>query len=166
MVGTPTTSVSADIAAVKTDTGTLVTRVPSEVAQRSHLTNGTGNITPPTNIGIWDRLDTTIASRLASVSAPANFSSLAITAGGLVDVNDRTGFRLSATGVDDIHDEVFEGTVTWRQLNKLMLSVLAGKSTGGGTATLNFRNYADTINRVAATVDANGNRTAITLNVT
>lgn len=113
-----------------------------------------------------DNLDATVSSRFAAASAPTNFPVLSITAGGLVDVNDKTGFRLSATGVDDIHDETFESTITWRQLNRLMLSVLAGKSSGGGSATLNFRDYADLINRITATVDANGNRTAITLNVT
>lgn len=35
---------------------TLLTRVPAEVAQKAHLVHGTGDITPPTNKGIWDAL--------------------------------------------------------------------------------------------------------------
>ena len=84
--------------------------------------------------------------------------------GGTIDTNsDKTGYRLSATGVDDVCDEVIEGTLTWRQITKICLSALAGESTGGGTATLIFRDNADTKARITATVDANGNRTAMTL---
>ena len=41
---------------VDTNVDTLVTRVPAEVAQKAHLVDGTGDITPPTNKGIWDSL--------------------------------------------------------------------------------------------------------------
>lgn len=44
---------------------------------------------------------------------------------------------------------------------KLILAVLTGKSSGGGTATIVFRDINDAKNRISATVDANGNRTAI-----
>jgi len=44
---------------------------------------------------------------------------------------------------------------------KLILSVLAGKTSGGGTATLVFRDINDAKNRISATVDANGNRTDV-----
>jgi hypothetical protein len=48
----------------------------------------------------------------------------------------------------------------------LNLSVLAGKSSGGGTATIIFRDTADGTDRVTATVDADGNRTGVVLDVT
>lgn len=84
--------------------------------------------------------------------------------GGVIDTNsDKTGYRLSATGVDDICDEVMEGTLTWRQITRICLSALGGKSSGGGSPTLAFRDNADAKNRISATVDANGNRTAVTL---
>src|SRR3990170_313894 len=84
--------------------------------------------------------------------------------GGTIDTNgDKTGYRLSATGVDDIHDETIEGTLTWRQITRLCLSAFGGKSSGGGSPTLAFRDNADAKNRITATVDANGNRTAVTL---
>jgi hypothetical protein len=44
---------------------------------------------------------------------------------------------------------------------KLLLAVLTGKSSGGGGATVVFRDIADAKDRISATVDANGNRTAI-----
>ncbi len=68
---------------------------------------------------------------------------------------------LSADAVDKIHDEVVEGTVTLRQAIRLFLSVLTGKSSGGGTATITFRDIGDTKNRLQVTVDAQGNRTAV-----
>lgn len=83
-----------------------------------------------------------------------------------VEVTNKDGYRLSNIGVDDILDEMVENTLTLRQALKVFFSVLGGKSNGGGTSTLIFRDYADTLNRVSATVDENGNRTNITLNVT
>jgi hypothetical protein len=67
---------------------------------------------------------------------------------------------------DAVHDEVVDGSLTSRQAQKLLIGVLAGKSNGGGSATVHFRDSADAKNRVTATVDANGNRTAVTLDVT
>jgi len=77
--------------------------------------------------------------------------------------NDKTGYALSAAGVDGIMDEVYEGTRTFRQWLRLAASVLFGKSAGGGTVTGTFRDGADSKARVTATLDANGNRTNVTL---
>lgn len=56
-IGAPVAaSISADIAVADGNIDTLITRVPSEVAQKTHLVNGTGDITPPVNKGIWDSL--------------------------------------------------------------------------------------------------------------
>ena len=73
---------------------------------------------------------------------------------------------LNADAVDKIIDEVIEGSITLRQLLRIVLAALAGKTTGGGTTTVNFRNIADNLNRIIATVDADGNRSAITLDGT
>jgi hypothetical protein len=89
-----------------------------------------------------------------------------LTAGQSIACSDKTGFSLSAGGVDAILDEVVDNTATMRQILMLALAVLAGKSAGGGTATITFRDHADSKNRVTATVDADGNRTAVSLNVT
>jgi hypothetical protein len=79
---------------------------------------------------------------------------------------DKIGYELSVAGVDAILDEVVEGATTFRQMLRLILSVLAGKSSGGGTVTLTFRDLADSKNRITATVDANGNRTTMVLDGT
>ena len=67
---------------------------------------------------------------------------------------------------DAVHDEVVESTLTLRQIVRVMLAVLAGKASGGGTDTVTFRDYADGKNRVTATVTTDGDRTAITLDGT
>jgi len=70
---------------------------------------------------------------------------------------------LNADAVDEILDEVIEGTTTLRQAIRLFLSALASKSSGGGTSTIKFRDVGDSKDRITATVDSDGNRTAMTL---
>jgi hypothetical protein len=71
-----------------------------------------------------------------------------------------------AAEVDAIHDEQVDGTTTFRQSVRLQNSALAGKASGLGTTTAVFRDLADTKNRISATVDTDGNRTAVTRDVT
>lgn len=52
---------------------------------------------------------------------------------------------------------------TFRQTARVMLAVLAGKSSNDGAT---FRDVGDTKARVTATVDSNGNRTAVTTDAT
>ena len=59
---------------------------------------------------------------------------------------------------------VTEGALTFEEMTRIMFAVLAGLSGGGGTPTLNFRNLANTANRVNVQVDPSGNRLVIVLN--
>ncbi|NIT55414.1 MAG: hypothetical protein GWN00_04005 [Aliifodinibius sp.] len=86
-----------------------------------------------------------------------------ITDGGRIDLILDAILADTAALPGNILDETIEGTLTYRQIIKIFLAVLAGKSSGGGSQSLAFRDNADAKNRVAATVDANGNRTAVTL---
>lgn len=63
----------------------------------------------------------------------------------------------------DILAGVIEGTLTLQQTLRVCLAALAGKSTGGGTGSVAFRDQADSKDRISATVDDDGNRTAITV---
>jgi len=74
--------------------------------------------------------------------------------------------RLSATGVDDILDEVVESTYTMRQMLRLFGAALAGTASGLGTTTATYVGVDGTTNRLVATVDADGNRTAVTKTAT
>lgn len=67
--------------------------------------------------------------------------------------------------VNDIFTGTIEGSINLQEALMLMLAFVAGEATGGGTATISFRNQADTLNRITYTVDEDGNRTAVTLNL-
>ena len=100
-----------------------------------------------------DIIDTNVDSVLADTG----------TDGVVVATASKTGYALSGVGIDSIFDEVVEGTATFRQMLRIKHAALAGKSTGGGTTTLTFRDIADSKPRITATVDASGNRTAMTV---
>ena len=61
----------------------------------------------------------------------------------------------------DIFTGVIEGTITFEQLQRILLSRAAGKADGGGTTSINFRDQADTKDRITMTVDAVGDRTGV-----
>lgn len=87
-------------------------------------------------------------------------------------VTDKTGYSISGakTTLDALNDIAaasvwavpMEGALTAKQQMNLQTAALAGKSSGGGTNTIVFQDQADTKPRITATVDADGNRTAIT----
>jgi len=59
-----------------------------------------------------------------------------------------------------------EGAHTFKNILRLISAVLFGKASGGGTTEIKFRDLGDTKDRITATVDTNGNRTAVTLDGT
>lgn len=81
-------------------------------------------------------------------------------------VNDKTGYSLSTAGVDAILNDTIEGSYTLRQVLCAAAAAIYGKTSGGGTTTIVFRNLGDTVNRITETVAAGGNRSAVTLNLT
>lgn len=124
-------SISADIAEVKTETASIQT----ETTALDTLTKAAGD------------------GDLAAILKDTGTDGVVLKAAGL-----------AADAVDEILDEEVDndGTaITLRGAMKLILAVLAGKSSGGGTATVVFRDINDAKNRISATVDADGNRTAV-----
>lgn len=59
-----------------------------------------------------------------------------------------------------------ETSVTPRGALRLMLSALAGKLSGAATTTVTIRNVGDSKSRITATVDADGNRSAVSTDTT
>jgi len=78
-------------------------------------------------------------------------------------------FDVSAALLDDIEaqtdlDEVVEGTLTMRQMLRLMASFMVGKASGGGSATIRFRDTTDAKTRITMEVDPEtGDRITVTL---
>ena len=56
-----------------------------------------------------------------------------------------------------------DGVIPAKKLLVTTTAALAGKATGGGTDTITFRNLSDTSTAAIMTVDANGNRSAVTI---
>ena len=52
---------------------------------------------------------------------------------------------------------------TLEEAMKICLAALAGKVSGAGTTSITIRSADDTADRIVATVDTNGNRSAVTL---
>lgn len=67
--------------------------------------------------------------------------------------------------IDGVFDKTVESTLSFKHIVQILLSILAGKASGGGTTSITFRDVADSKNRVAATVDSSGNRSAITFDI-
>jgi len=73
----------------------------------------------------------------------------------------------SVAAIDDVWDEVVDGVYTGRQSLRLQNSFAAGKAAvAAGSATVSFRDLADTKNRIVMDVDDDGNRTTVTKDAT
>lgn len=89
------------------------------------------------------------------------------------ETTDSDGNRLSVTlnltgatgGGPDTIDQIIEGSITFREAIRLILAASAGKLSGAGTGSTNvkIRDTLDSKDRIDATVDDDGNRTAIAL---
>lgn len=72
----------------------------------------------------------------------------------------------AAENADAVWDEAVDGAVTARQSLRLSNAALGGKASGLATTNAKFRDLADTKDRIDATVDTSGNRTAVTRDLT
>jgi hypothetical protein len=118
--------------------------------------------------GVWNA---TLADYLSAGSTGAALSA----AGGAGDPWITTLPGAYATGsagdiignlLTNIGTRLVDGGLSQDEVTRLMASVLAGKVSGAGTGTEVFRDINDTKDRVTATVDSSGNRTAITRDAT
>jgi hypothetical protein len=84
----------------------------------------------------------------------------------LNDISTTDVVNAVASEIADVPDDVWafvvDGATTAAESMRLQNSALAGKASGMGTTTATFRDLADSKDRIVATVDASGNRTAIT----
>lgn len=75
-----------------------------------------------------------------------------------------TAASLANDAVDKILDELIgDSTITMRQALRLVTATLGGKLSGAETTTITIRDVADSTDVVVATVDSNGNRSAVSL---
>ena len=152
-----------------------VTKIQTGLATPTNITAGT--ITTVTNLtnlpavstdwltaaGVKADAVTKIQTGLATSTALATVDA---NVDAILDDTGTTGVLLSTSALGSIFDdEAVVGSYTMRQLLKVFAAALAGKATGGGTTTITFRGVDDASNVIVATVDASGNRSAVTLTV-
>ena len=107
------------------------------------------------------RIDASVGAIATGAIAAASFTAGAIDAAAV-----------AADAANEIADALLDRAAgvetnrTPRQAFRLMLAALAGKLSGAATTTVLVRDTNDTKDRITATVDANGNRTAVTLDGT
>ena len=186
---------AADIAAVQADTDNIQTRLPAALvsgrmdasvgAYQSGLTplqptvsgrtldvSATGEAgvdwgnvgSPTTTVGLTG---TTISTSQVAASVTGAVGSVTGNVGGnILGTLSTTERDAIAAALLDLAAGVETG-LTVRQAFRIIAAATAGKLSGGGTATEVFRNaVADAKARITATVDASGNRSAITYDLT
>ncbi len=201
-------SVSADVAAVKsqtaaieTDTQDLQSRTPAAlVSGRMDSSVGAMAANVMTAAAAAADLTTELQSGLATASSIAALNNLssaqaqtAATAAlnsydpptraeattdansiltALADVPTNAELATALDGIPtaeenatELLDSVVDGSTTFAESVRLVNAVLAGKASGLDTTSVTFRDLGDTTDRVVATVDTSGNRTALTLDL-
>jgi hypothetical protein len=79
---------------------------------------------------------------------------------------DVSGLATSAeVGAIALLGETVVGSYTVQDILKILAAKMVGKASGGGTTTITYRGIDDTSDVIIETVDANGNRSAMTLTV-
>lgn len=145
-IGSPTTTVGLSGTTVKTatdvetDTADIQSRLPAAL--------------------VSGRMDSNVQAMANGVITSA------VVATGAIDAD-----ALATDAVSEITAAiealVVETGLTWKNALRLIAAACAGKASGLATTTAVYRNaVADDKNRITATVDADGNRTAITVDLT
>jgi len=130
----------------------------------------------PTAVQIRQEIDSN-STQLAAIVADTNELQTDWANGGRLDLlidailadTGTDGVAISATTANQIADALLDRTAgvetnrTPRQALRLVLAALVGKLSGAATTTVTIRDTNDGVNRVVATVDADGNRSAVTL---
>jgi len=158
----------ADLGAVLTGAGVVVAGNTALMDIEANI-RGYGELTPE---GLRDAVWSAILTNYPDAGTAGN--TLALAGSGGVDYDTlatavwtRTQRTLSADGNADVASAIaayaIESGWTTETLLRVFAAVLAGKVSGAGTGTETFRGINDDKDRVVATVDSNGNRTAITL---
>jgi hypothetical protein len=108
-----------------------------------------------------------IINILSAVGSSVATGDCDLTAIGWVEASGGGPTELSPEGLvlELLDSQEIEGGYTMRESLKVILSALAGKLSGAGTTTISIRDVNDTVTRITASVDSNGNRAAVTLDV-
>lgn len=110
-------------------------------------------------------IQTGLATAAAVADLPTN-AELATALGTADDAILTAVAALENISIADIFTYIVDGANTFEELNRGYAAALLGKASGLETTNALFRNIGDTKNVIDATVDPDGNRTAVTLDLT
>lgn len=96
----------------------------------------------------------------AAFAAAADWVQLTVKVSGSFVFNERLAIA------SHVLDDVVEGSTTLRQMLRGYASALLAKVSGMSSNAPKFRDLADSKDRITATTDSSGNRTAVTLDLT
>ena len=100
----------------------------------------------------------------AATSAGGDITNATPYASGVLSATIRGYSDLTPEGIrDKVWAAALDNGLTAEEMLRIILSATAAKLSGAATTNILIRSVADDKNRIDATVDANGNRTAITL---
>lgn len=146
--------------------GNVVGSVGSVTGAVGSVTGAVGSVTGNVGGNVAGSVGSIAANGLSAASIAAN----AITAAKIA-TDAITSAQLAASAANEIADAVLdradaiETGITLRQAERVILSATAGKSDGFPGNPVHYRDTSDTKDRITATTDADGNRTAVTLDV-
>ena len=157
-----------DVTAMGTVTANVVGGTVAVVSGAVTVTGGTVDVaTAVTNAVTVSAGTVAVATAVTNpVTVSGGTVAVATSVTNPVTVSAGTITAVSGTVTATLPARTVEGSIDELEAWKVALAALAGKTSGGGTNTLTFRDQADTKDVITATVDANKNRTAITLDVT
>lgn len=175
-VGSPTTAVNlsgttiavtqkVDVDTIKTNPvvngGTITFPTTATLASTTNITAGT--ITTATNLTNAPTSGDFTATMKTSIGTAVAASAVAsVTAGCTLTTGERNSV---ADALLDRTDGV-ETSLSPRGALRLITSASAAKLSGAATTTVTIRNVGDTKDRITATVDSSGNRSAVTTDAT
>lgn len=126
-------------------------------------TRGTASAGAPGYVGPdWSAVNAP-TSTVGLTNTTISISQAVASVSGSVTVgtnSDKTGYALSSSGVDAI---TVETGLNLRQAVAITVAAEAGKVSGAGTGTISITGAGVNTTRIVATVDASGDRTALTL---
>jgi len=138
-----------------------ISAVSAILAGAANMT-ASGTLAITVNSALIGAIFSVTASGASSVDANAE-----LTAKAFMEAAAGGAPALSPAGLSTelLDNNEVEAGFSLRESMRLMLASLAGKVSGAGTSTITIRSATDGSNRITATVDASGNRTAVTHNV-
>lgn len=174
-------SVSADIAAAKTDTAAIKTKtdfLPSATAGAAGGVFIAGS-NAATTVNITGNVSGSVGSVTGAVGSVTGAvgSVTGLTAADVGAIKAKTdNLPAAPAAVSDIPSaasiastvwaSTIEGSNTALKMMRGFAAAMLGKASGLATATAVYRDTGDSKDRITATVDTNGNRTAVTLDLT